>query len=481
MSPKRIAVIGGGISGLSAAYFIQQQAGDTPIELTLFESKPRLGGVIQTVKHDHALMECGPDAFLTEKPQAVELCRRLGLEDQIIGTSPEHRRSFVVKDNRLIPVPSGWFMIAPKDLPTLWKTEMFSWPGKLRMAMELLIPKYRGMEDESVGSFVRRRFGNEALDRIGQPMIGGIYSADPDRLSILATFPRLRLMEKQHGSVIRALWKSARKKKKSTEASGPRYGLFATLKGGAASLIQALERELTDKGAAIVHRGVSRIECIDTETWRVLFENESSENFDAVCLAVPAPNAARLTEQSLPHLADLLGGIHYASAATVNLVLRRDQVKHPLNGFGFVVPSVEGRNIVGCSFSSVKFPHRSDDEHVLIRAFVGGAFHEKVLNLSDEAMLEAVCRDLRDLIGLTDAPQHAEITRWPQAMPQYSVDHLKQLRRIEDVTKQVKGLYLTGNAYKGIGIPDCIRQAEETASALWQYAANKSDANHQTG
>ncbi len=483
MQPIKVAIVGGGISGLSTAYFLSEQTKDTPIEITVFDDQAQLGGVIQTQKTALSLCEFGPDAFLTEKPQALALCKALGLEDQIISTSKEHRRSFVAKGNRLIPVPGGWFMIAPKDLSSLFATQMFSWPGKLRMAMELVIPASKNKADESVSDFVKRRFGQEALDRIGQPMIGGIYTADPAKLSLLATFPRLKQMEQEQGSLIRALWKRSRQSavatRSSKEASGPRYGLFATLKGGLGTLIQRLAEVLKERNVLVKAQGVESIERRD-QGWALTLADGGECWVDAVCLAIPAPRAADVCKKEIPQLQSLLSDISYASVATVNLVYRREAIQHALNGFGFVVPAVEHRNLVGCSFSSIKFEGRAESEHVLLRAFVGGAYHDHVLRQTDDALCQNVQADLNILLGIQESPQEITIKRWQNAMPQYAVGHLDRLNQIEQVTKQVKGLYLTGNAYRGIGIPDCIRQAEMTATALWQDVAKKNTFDKQS-
>ncbi len=468
----RIIIVGGGISGLAAAHRLTELGRERglPLAITLLEAQHRFGGVIETQLHEGCLLESGPDAFIAEKPWALELCRRLGLSNDIIETRPGFRRSFIVRRGRLVQVPEGLYLLAPARVRTLWNSSLLSWPGKVRMAGELFIPPRRQEGDESVGSFVRRRFGQEALDRIGQPMIGGIYTANPERLSLQATLPRFQEMERQHGGVIKGLRVEGRRTRATTAAaSGPRYSLFVTLRSGLGTLVQELIQRLMSE---VRLRHSARVASISQgRRWTVTLEDGETLEADALCLALPAHQTASLLASCAPTATQLLEEIPYESVATVHLVFRREEIPHPLNGFGFVVPAVERRRLVGCTFASVKFPDRAPESLVLLRAFVGGALHRSVFGLEDDALERMVRQELRELLGVQAAPSFVAIHRHPQAMPQYQVGHLARITAIEEAVAGHPGLYLTGNGYRGIGIPDCIHQAEQTAERMLAEAA----------
>jgi len=457
---------------LAAAHRLSElsRAHQIPLAITLLEAQDRFGGVIETEAKDGFLLEGGPDAFVSEKPWALDLCRRLGLADELIETQPAFRRSFIVQRGRLVPVPDGWYLIAPARLTTIFRTPLLSWPGRIRMACEPFIPTKRGDQDESVGSFIRRRFGQEALDRIGQPMLAGIYTADPECLSLRATMPWLADMERRHGSVIRSLGANARKDATST-ASGPRYSLFLTLRGGMRTLVHTLLRRMPEVSLRHTAR-VARIE--PGRAWSVTLETGELLQADALCLALPAHVASGLMESCAPDLARSLAGIPYESVATVNLAFRKTDIPRPLDGFGFIVPAIERQRVVGCTFSSVKFPGRAPETCILLRAFVGGALHREVFALDDGALERAVREDLRGTLGIHAAPLTVSIHRYPHAMPQYHVGHLERVAAIEASARRYPGLYLTGNGYRGLGLPDCIHQAETTADRMVAEASQRS-------
>jgi oxygen-dependent protoporphyrinogen oxidase len=462
----RLIVVGGGLSGLAAAHRAVELARERgrPLELTLLEGADRLGGTIQTERRDGFLVECGPDSFLSEKPWALALCRRLGVEDRLIGTDDRFRRVFVVLRGRLHPLPDGFQLLAPTRLGPLLASSLFSWPGKLRMACDLLLPR-GGHPDESLGAFVRRRLGREALERVAQPLVAGIYTADPDELSLGATMPRFLEMERRERSVILALWRAARRAPaQHAGTSGARWSLFVTFAEGMEELIRLLATRLPP-GAVRLKERVSAVER-DGAGWRVTIAGGAAVTGDALILAPEAHQVARLLRYVDPGLAHLLEGIPYASSATVTLAYRRADVRHPLDGFGFVVPQVEHRPVIAGTFSSVKYPGRAPEGHALLRVFIGGALNESVLEAEDAALVGIARAELGDLLGATGAPLFTRVARYPRAMPQYHVGHVVRAEAIELAVARHPGLRLAGGAYRGVGIADCVRSGEEAAEGV---------------
>jgi len=461
-----VAVIGGGIAGLTAAYRIartRDHDGRTPV-VTILEATDRVGGVIETVVRDGFIVERGPDSMITEKPWGVDLCREIGLEDALLPTNAASRGSFIVRGRTLHPVPEGFHLMAPSRLLPFARSGLLSWRGKLRVAMEPLIPRRRDDGDESLADFVRRRLGSEALTRIAQPMVGGIYTADPERLSLRATLPRFLDMERKHGSVVRGLI-AARKRAGSgvSGARGPRYELFVSLREGMERLPRRLA-ELLPNDAVHVNARVNGLRRIGAH-WHIETPRGVIEA-DGVCIAAASHMAAPLLRPFAPEAARELDAIDHASTATVTLAYRRTDIRHPLNGFGFVVPAVEGRTVLACTFNSVKFEKRAPDGFVLMRVFVGGALFPRAFDLDDERMIAAVETDLRDLIGVSGSALWSIVTRYPRSMPQYHVGHIERIRRIERALSTIPALELAGNAYLGAGIPDTIRSANEAAARL---------------
>ena len=461
---KRAIVIGGGITGLSACYRLQREAAarEIPLEVTLLEAGDRVGGVIQTEHREGFLIEHGPDAFLSTKPAARALCEELGIADQFIGTNPKVRRSFVLRKGTLHPVPEGFYMMAPGSLMPFLKTPIFSWHGKLRMALDLFIPRRERDTDEAVAHFVRRRLGAEAFTRMAQPMIGGIYTSDAENLSLQATFPRFLEMEKAHGSIIKAL--RAQKKQAaetSRDTSGPRYSLFLSFKSGMQTLVDTLTGVLANcitldaKVAQVQHAS-------DGNGWQISLATGEMLNAELLCIALPAPQTKALVENISTPLAAQLNAIPYVSSATVNLAFRREDVTHALDGMGFVVPATENVSLIGCSFSSVKFESRAPADHVLLRAFVG----EPASRKTEIELIELCLADLTPLLGLKNTPRFARVCQHSQAMAQYQVGHQDVVGCIEQLTSKLQGLALAGNGYHGVGIPDCIQSGEAAALTL---------------
>ncbi len=460
---KRAIVIGGGITGLAACYRLQREAAarDIPLDVTLLEATTRVGGVIRTEHRDGFLLEHGPDAFLSTKPAAKTLCEELGIADQFIGTNPKLRQSFVLRNGELHPVPESFYLMAPGAFKPFLKSPLFSWHGKLRMAMELFIPRRGRDTDEAVAHFVRRRLGTEAFTRIAQPMIGGIYTSDAENLSLKATFPRFLEMENTHGSIIKAL-RAQRKQAAETSqgTSGPRYSLFLSFKSGMQTLVDTLTEVVSD--CIRLDASVEGIEHTHDTGWRVSLANGEVFNSELLCLALPARQAGALVENVSVPLATQVKAIPYASSATVNLAFRRADVTHPLDGMGFVVPAPENLSIIGCSFSSVKFEGRAPTEHVLLRAFIG----EPKSKQSESELLELCQADLTPILGIKGPPQFTVVSKHPQAMAQYQVGHQDVVSTVERLASELPGFAVAGNGYYGVGIPDCIRSGEAAALAL---------------
>lgn len=472
-----IVVIGGGISGLAAAHRLVELSPGA--QVTLVEASSRLGGTIRTDERDGFLLERGPDSFISEKPEAVALAKRLGLESRLVQTNYEHRRSFIVRNGRLRPVPEGFQLLAPSRIWPFLTTDIFSLAGKARMAADLFLPRRaaNGVSDESLSSFVRRRLGREALERMAQPMVGGIYTADPETLSLRATLPRFLDMEQDHRSLILAMLRKARSQASTEKSgtSGARYSLFLSFDRGMEVLVQALEQKLKhtpeQKLTPVDIRKETRVQSLSRTgaSWTIQTQTGDTLATDAICLALPAYVAADLLSNVKPTLATQLNQIKYASTATINLAYRRAAIQHPLNGFGFVVPFVEKRSLIACTFSSVKFSGRAPDDHVLLRAFVGGALQPEMFEFEESAMLGEVEDDLKDLLGISERPIFAEVAKWKNSMPQYEVGHLDRVQAIETEVAQLPNLTLAGNAYRGAGIPDCIRSGETAAQKIINF------------
>ena len=460
---KRAIVVGGGITGLTACYRLEHEAAQRGIRLdvTLLEATERVGGVVRTEHRDDFILEHGPDAFISTKPAAKALCEELDIADQFIGTNPKVRRSFVIRNGELHPVPEGFYMMAPGSFKPFLKSSLFSWRGKLRMAMELFIPRRGRDTDEAVAHFVRRRLGTEVFTRIAQPMIGGIYTSDAENLSLKATFPRFLEMENAHGSIIKAL--RAQKKQAaqtSRGTSGPRYSLFLSFRSGMQTLIDTL----TDAVSGCIRLGASveHIQHTHGVGWRVSLANGETLNAELLCIALPALQAGTLVQNVSVPLATKINAIPYASSATVNLAFRRSDVAHPLDGMGFVVPATENLSLIGCSFSSVKFEGRAPAEHVLLRAFVG----EPKSKQSESELIELCQADLMPILGIKSEPLFAVVSKHPQAMAQYQVGHQEIVSTIERLAGELPGFAVAGNGYHGVGIPDCIRSGEAAAISL---------------
>ncbi|QDT89481.1 protoporphyrinogen oxidase [Gimesia algae] len=471
---KRIAVVGGGITGLSAAFRLQELADENnqPVEVTLFESQPEAGGWIGTINQEGYLIDTGADMFITNKPAAIELCQRLGLEDQLISTNQQYRGALILKDGTPVPVPLGFELMTPSRILPMLKTPLLSPSGKLRMGLEYFVPRRTSetgldTDDESLAEFVTRRFGKEALTRLIQPLVAGIYTSDPEKLSLRATLPRFLDMERDHRSLIKAIRKQKRASK-SADATGARYGLFAAFKKGMQTLICTLAERVSSGGTILYDHRVTQVAAADAG-YDLTFESadkSQTQHFDAVLLTTAAPQAGQMLASYAPVLSELLKQIEYASTAIQVSVHRLENIKHPLKAFGLVIPAVEQRKIFAVAFSSRKFPGRAPEGCVQLRTFVGGAMQPELLEHSDDELNAIVNRELTDILGVSGEPVYSKLLRHNQSMPQYHLGHLQLVERIEQATVGLSGLELAGNAYRGVGIPDCIQSAELAAARM---------------
>jgi oxygen-dependent protoporphyrinogen oxidase len=473
---KRIAIIGAGIAGLSTAYYLSKssQQGGQQMEIALLEKGGRLGGSILTEQADGFLMEGGPDCFISEKPWALQLCRELGLEQEVIGTNQQVRRTFILLKGGLHEIPEGFMLLAPTSLWPFVKSSLFSLPGKARMGLDLILPRKKSDAEESLGAFVRRRLGREALERIAEPLVAGIHAGDPETMSLRSTFPRFIDLEQGHRSLIWGMYQ----RKKQFAHLRPRYTMFITLRQGMEGLIAALEKTLSP-GIISLEQGVVGVEKITGKPsqgprYRLqLPGKKKAMEADAVVLATPAFVTAELLQGIAGDIARQLNTIPYVSTATINLAYERSQIGHLLDGYGFVVPRLEKRSIMAATFSSVKFAGRAPEGKALLRCFVGGAKNEELVSWGDDELLAAIKKDIAGILSIEGEPRHVRIFRWHKAMPQYILGHDERLSRIGEGLSKHPGLFLTGSAYRGIGISDCVHQAELIAEQIMQFIKNK--------
>lgn len=464
---RRFIVIGGGISGLSAAYKLSTECGrmNMPTEVLLFEASARLGGCISTYNLDDTILELGPDAFITDKPAGLDLCRKLGIENRLVKTNDGHRRTFVARNNKLHPVPEGFLLMAPTEIRPFFESPLFSWEAKLRMVAELFVGKSSPDADESLKQFTERRLGKEVFERVVQPLVGGIYTADPSKLSLKAALPRIAALEQKYGSLVRGLTAT---RKKSSKDSGARYSMFVSFDQGMSVLVNALGEALP-AGCVQTHKLVSRIRPSKYgHGWEVECSDGRRVNCDGVVVATAAYHASDMLVELSPTLSRELRSIEYASSAVLNLIYRRADIPHALDGFGFVVPTTENRSILACSFTSVKWNGRAPDDRVMLRVFVGGALQPDVYDMTDEQIECLAWEDLHTYLGIEAIPLMSVIARYPRGMPQYNVGHLKRIATIDSEVDRFPGIALAGNAYRGVGIPDCISSGESAAIAVME-------------
>ncbi len=464
---KNILIIGGGIAGLSTAYYLKkglEDRGTGCCNITLVEKGPRLGGNILTERLDGFLIEGGPDCFLSEKPWALALCRELGLEEELLPTKMPSGTTYVFSEGKLHPLPEGVILMVPTRILPLLRDTLISWRGKLRMAMEPFVPRRRQTTDESLADFVRRRLGEEVLRKIAQPLVAGIHAGDPETMSIRASFPKFVEMEQTHGSLVRGMLHRMRTTR-TPQKNRTTLTMFVSLKSGMQTLVDTLADRIKDSVTILKNTAVERVEK-ETDHYVVKTEDGRSLIACALVVATPAWVSASLVKGFDERLSGLLLTIPYVSTATISMGFDKKGFSHPMDGFGFVVPEVEGRTIMACTWTSSKWDARAPQDKALLRCFVGGAKRGELVSMKDEPLAELVTKDLRDIMGIHTRPLFVRIYRWHRAMPQYTIGHMERVSSIEKLCEKHHALYLTGSAYRGIGISDTVRDAQTTAERL---------------
>jgi oxygen-dependent protoporphyrinogen oxidase len=440
-------IVGGGISGLSTAYYLAKAG----VPSTLIEKRPQLGGIIQTERIDGCLVEAGPDSFLSAKPWAVDLIRELGLEGEVIGSNDHLRKIFIRKQGRLVAMPDGLQFLVPTRIAPMMATPLLSWGAKARMGLEWFRHKpAERRPDCSVAEFVAGHYGQEAVEYLAEPLLAGVYGGTPELLSVSSVLPRFVEIESKYGSLSKGMLAERGK------TGAPAQPIFRTLKDGLGSLISALARSIESK-VKIVHGEVEAIER-SAQGYRLRVSGDWIAASQLV-LACESHQSARLTGALDPVLADHLAGISYNSSTVIAMGFDPASFKKPLEGFGFLIPRRERKRLVACTFMATKFPFRAPRDRILLRCFLGGL-------PDDEALLPSVLEELRETIGLTGDPLFTRIYRWPLSMAQYTVGHQDRVSAIEVRLRLHQGLHLAGNAYHGIGIPDCVRMGKQVAESL---------------
>lgn len=474
---KRIVIIGAGLTGLGAAYALKEKVGaDKDVEILLLEKDNRAGGQVLTVMEDGFVLECGPDCFISEKPWAFEFTEKLGLSQELTGTKSATGGTYILKKGQLIRMPEGVMMIIPTKFKPFIGTKLISWPGKIRAAMDVFVPRRKNLDDdETLSSFVKRRLGQEILDVLAEPLIGGIHASDPDTMSVAATFPRFLKMEKDDRSLILAMFKAKRKMAKAMKnrpvadpnaSAKKRWTMFVSFRNGMQTLtdglaeaigpdIIKLKTEVTkiDKGKRTDGRPLYRLQV------RGIGEIEA----DAVVLTTLSHSTAELVNGFDNKLAATLATINCVSSATVNLAYREEDIPRPLDANGFLVPKVENKNLMASTWTTSKWEHRAPEGYTMLRAFVGGAFNQDLVSLKDEEIVSLVKQDLRDIMGIEADPIKVRVTRWPKSMPQYTLGHLDRVAVIREREAAHEGLFLAGASYNGVGIPDCLNNGRNSA------------------
>jgi oxygen-dependent protoporphyrinogen oxidase len=472
---RRILIVGGGITGLSAAYYARKAAEKRGLacRIVLVERSGRLGGKIDTMYKDSFVIEKGPDSFLGRKLPIIELTKELGLEGELTGTNPNAKKTYILRRGKLYRLPQGLVLGIPTEVTPFLKTGLISPLGKARAALDLVLPRRKSDTDESLGDFLERRLGREVLDNIAEPLLAGIYAGDTRSLSLRATFPQFHEVEKKHRSLILGMVAGKKSPVPAPSKQLPNAGkgtVFLTYKRGLQTLVGALAERLTQEGVELrTGTAMESLHKLDAGSYEVTLKDGAGrtmkERCDGIVLTCPAFATAKLLS-GLP-AAEYLAKIDYVSVANVILAFRAQDISYPMDGTGFVVPRTEGRTITACTWTSVKWLHTAPEGSFVLRCYVGRSGEQDWVRLSDEELVERVRADIRDILGITAVPEFHEVTRLLQSMPQYPVGHLESIAELElQLQSYLPGVYATGAAFRGVGLPDCIGQAKETSERL---------------
>lgn len=472
---RTVGIVGGGISGLATAFSLQEQAAasNIPIRCIVLEAGSSWGGKIVTHRIGDLVTEAGPDSFLSQKPAGLELCAKLGLTDQLINTNETGKKAFVLHAGRLHELPEGLITFVPKQVGPFLRSGLLSWAGLARMGLDVLLPRGSSEGDESLASFFRRRFGAQAFDRVLEPLMAGIYAGDAEQMSLKATFPRFLELEQQYGSIIRGMM-AAKKKAPAHPSSGSRRTMFVSLKNGLGDLVAALTHRLTQQGVEL--RLGCQVEALRVRShqlgrwmYDLMLNDGSALSCASLVLATPAYVSADLVRPLTPIAGGLLEMIPYASTGTVAMAYPAHAVTGAVEGFGFIVPRKEGRDLIAATWTSLKWPHRAPADQILIRCYVGGVGREAILQLSDDELTATIRAELASICGIKAEPTYVEVNRWWKAMPQYTLGHLDRLTQVDAALSRYGGLVVTGAGYRGVGIPDCIRDGALAAERVMRH------------
>ncbi len=470
---RTVVIVGGGISGLATAFSLQEKAtkAGLPVHCTVLESESSWGGKIVTHRVGEIVTEAGPDSFLSQKQAGLDLCMKLGLADQLINTNETGKKASVLYGGRLHDLPEGLLSFVPKQLGSFFRSGLLTWTGLARMGLEIAVPPGPSTGDESLAAFLRRRFGVQAFERILEPLMAGIYAGDAEQMSLRAAFPRFFELEQQYGSIVRGMM-AAKEAASLVSAAQPRRTMFVSLKNGLSDLVTALTNRLTHQG--VVLRIGARVEALRVRSrelgrwmYDLILQDGSALSADGVVLATPAYVSAELLRPLTPIAGGLLDMIPYASTATIAMVFPRT-LTSAIEGFGFIVPRTEQRHLIAATWTSLKRPYRAPADQLLVRCYVGGVGREDILQLDDDALTATVRGELATVCGIRVEQNYAEVNRWWKAMPQYTLGHLDRLAQLESAVSRYPGLVLTGAGYRGVGIPDCIRDGAVAGERMVQ-------------
>jgi protoporphyrinogen/coproporphyrinogen III oxidase len=463
---KRVAIVGSGVSALACAVALKEK----DIDVTVFERSGAIGGKLLTEKVDGFTVEAGPDSFLPEKYWTVDLIKRVGLEDQLLCTNEEHKGTYIYSRGRLHRLPEGVMLMVPTMIMPLLRSSLISFRGKLRMGMELFVPKGQAGSDESLARFVTRRLGKECLEKIAEPLVAGIHTSNPDDMSVKAIFPRFLDMEQKHGSLIRGMVRAMKNIPTGT-GTGKKMTYFMSLNEGMQQLVDGCSRFV---GETSICTSTEVKEIRQGEKGYDLLLDREWAAFDSVVLTTPSYVTKDLVKDMAPALAERLSLIDWSSTATVSIAFDGADIRTALPGFGFIVPKVEKRRVNAATWSSIKWSFRAPEGGLLIRCFVGGGHHEELVSYDDEELVRVVTDELRDIVGISPKPLFAKVYRWQRSMPRYTVGHLERIAAIEEVQHGYPGLYLAGSSYRGIGIGDCVKSGFDAASQIDRFLSQKS-------